>query len=182
MIETSTTKVIATVEATTTRVIPAQPVIDPGFEGYLKTGTVQPWALNTPSGGQIQILNGINPCVSGSLCAGGQVVLRVYPPTSPANSYVSISQEFLARPMQTYQLSYFYRCLNYNAAARIEVWYAGQLQGSTICATPGSAFARPTVPFTTDATGLGTLEIRFVNPGGLPYLYIYADDFRAEAV
>lgn len=179
MIETTTTKVIATVEALATETVPAQPVLNPAFESYLTTGNINPWVIGNT--GTVQIINGVNPCVSGSECAGGQVVLRVFP---PSNSYSSISQNFIAKPSRTYGLNFMFRCLNYNAQSKIEVWYNGQFKGSTNNCMASSAFSRPTSPiqFTTDSTGQGTLEIRFVNGVGTPSLYMYADDFRATLI
>ncbi|EAA29191.2 hypothetical protein GE21DRAFT_3800 [Neurospora crassa] len=178
---TETTNVIQTVSAEATRVVPAQPILNSGLESYLTTGNISPWTDTvSTTGGTLQIINGVNPCVSAGDCAGGQVVIRVYPPT--IGGYTAIRQTFLARPNTSYNLSFMYRCLNYNNVAYMSVWYAGQLvpNGNVQCNTPGSAFARPRVgPFTTDETGVGEIEVRFHNPGGLLYLYMYADAFEA---
>ncbi|KAM7211493.1 hypothetical protein V8F06_013113 [Rhypophila decipiens] len=186
VIETSTTKVIATVEAAATQIVQAQPIVNAGLENYLTSGNILPWTDSVSStGGQMQIINGVNPCVTGgTYCAGGQVVVRAFPPTTGAGRYVSIKQTFLAKPSRTYSLSFLYRCLNYDANTKIEVWYAGQRMGSTANCFASAAFYRPTtgIQFTTDATGRGEIEIRFVSSGATPYLYFYADDFKATLV
>ncbi|KAH7629118.1 hypothetical protein B0T09DRAFT_409761 [Sordaria sp. MPI-SDFR-AT-0083] len=181
MTTTETTSVIQTVSAEATRVVPPQPILNSGLESYLTTGNISPWTDTvSTTGGQLQIINGVNPCAGAGDCAGGSVVIRVYPPA--AGGYTAIRQTFLARPNTSYNFSFMYRCLNYNSAAYMSVWYAGQLvpNGNVQCSTPGSAFAHPRVgPFKTDETGVGEIEVRFHNPGGLPYLYVYADAFEA---
>lgn len=183
---TETTNVIQTVSAEATRVVPPQPILNSGLESYLTTGNILPWTDTvSTTGGQLQIINGVNPCVGAGDCAGGQVVIRVYPPTVAGGGYTAIRQTFLARPNTSYIFSFMYRCLNYNNVAYMSVWYAGRLvpNGNVQCNTPGAAFARPRVgPFVTDETGVGEIEVRFHNPGGLPYLYMYADAFEASAV
>ncbi|KAM7188959.1 hypothetical protein V8F20_010371 [Naviculisporaceae sp. PSN 640] len=169
-----------------THTVPAQPVVNPAFESYVSTGNISPWAISNMGTGRIEIIDGVNPCSNENgdvQCAGGRVVIRPFPQNSP-NAYSSISQTFLAKPSTTYGLSFMYRCLNYDAGTRIEVWYNGQFKGSTNNCVNTASFQRPTTPiqFTTDATGQGTLEVRFVSSGGTPYLYFYADDFKATAV
>ncbi|KAK4211299.1 hypothetical protein QBC37DRAFT_290617 [Rhypophila decipiens] len=187
VIAPSTTKVIATVEALATQTVQAQPIVNAGLESYLASGNLLPWTDSVSStGGQMQIINGVNPCSSNNgvvECAGGQVVVRAYPPNTAAR-YVSLKQTFLAKPSRTYSLSFLYRCLNYDANTKIEVWYAGQRVGSTANCFNSAAFFRPTggIQFTTDATGRGEIEIRFVSSGATPYLYFYADDFKATLV
>ncbi|KAM7187080.1 hypothetical protein V8F33_011414 [Rhypophila sp. PSN 637] len=184
VIETSTTKVIATVEAVATQTVPAQPIVNAGLESYLTKGNILPWTDSVSrTGGQMQIINGINPCSNSNgvvECAGGQVVVRAFPPNTPGG-YVSLKQTFLAKYSRTYSLSFLYRCLNHDGNTKIEVWYAGQRVGSTHNCIGSTAFSRPTggIQFTTDATGSGEIEIRFVSSGATPSLYFYADDFKA---
>ncbi|KAK3398432.1 hypothetical protein B0T20DRAFT_453186 [Sordaria brevicollis] len=181
---TEITNVIQTVSAAATQTVASQPVVNSGFESYLKTGNISPWTDSvSTTGGQVQIINGVNPCTAGPVCAGGQVVIRVFPPTSVG--YTAVRQTFLARPNTSYMFSFMFRCLNYNAASSMSVWYAGRLvpNGNVMCTTPGAMFDRPTVgPFTTDGTGVGEIEVRFHNGGLAPYLYFYADAFEASMV
>ena len=174
---------IQTVSAQATLVVPPQPILNSGFESYVATGNILPWTDTvSTTGGQLQIIRGVNPC-TGTECAGGQVVIRVYPPTVAGGGYTAIRQTFLARPNTSYMFSFMYRCLNYNNAAYMSVWYAGRPVSNVQCNTPGAMFARPRVgPFATDETGVGEIEVRFHNPGGLPGLYMYADAFEASVV
>ena len=168
-----------------TVVVPAQPISNGNFEEYLTTGSIAPWVNGTPGSGQIQVLNGINPCTAGATyCAGGSVVVRVFPPTT-AGSYASLRQDFQARPSTTYTLGFLYRCVNNNGNAGIDVWYGGNRVGGITCAVGNSAnfVLASGILFTTDATGRGNMEIRFMYGSSVsPNLYFYADDFRATAV
>ena len=111
---------------------------------------------------------------------GGQVIVRVYPPTT-GGGYKGFRQTFDGRPSTTYNVSFLYRCLNYDSQTNIQVLYAGALVGSAKC--PSGNFVRASgIQFTTDSTGRGEFEVRFVNPSNLPYLYFYTDDFKAIAV
>ena len=163
--------------------ISANIVRNGAFEDYLRTGNMLPWTSSEgTTGGQLQIINGVNPCVGAGDCAGGQVVIRPYPPRA-ANSYLGLTQTFVGRPSTTYALSFLYRCLNYDSSTRIEAYYNGALIGTTNNCINSAAFSRASnIRFATDATGSGTLQIRFINPSGLQYLYFYADDFKAIAV
>ncbi len=185
--ETVTTGVVATESANPTFTVPAQPIINGDFEAYATTGSLAPWTDTTAtSGGTVQGVVGVNPCTSGAAyCAGGKTVIRVFPPTT-GGRYVSVVQDpFVAKPSTTYSVSFMYRCLNFDTSSGIEVYYKGAKVGTALCPNLNtSAFQRVTsgIQFTTDATGRGSLEIRFINPNALPYLYVYADDFQATAV
>ncbi|KAK4120381.1 hypothetical protein N657DRAFT_658514 [Parathielavia appendiculata] len=176
---TITTDVTITEHATPTVTV-SQPIVNGGFEGYRTTGNILPWTTGG-TGGRVEVINGVNPCASGGYCAGGQVVVRAYPPTT-GGGYASLFQEsFTAKASSTYSLSFMYRCLNYDTTTSIEVYYKGAKIGTAKGCTSGAAFTRVTsgIQFTTDETGAGSLEVRFVNPSNLPYLYFYADDFQA---
>lgn len=164
--------------------IPANVVVNGGFENYLTTGNILPWTnTSATTDGSVQIIRGVDPCTATGYCSGGQVVIRVYPPTT-GSGYIGIQETLDARPSTTYGVSFLYRCLNYDTNTSIEVWYDGALRGSASCPSTSSAsFSQATgIQFTTDPTGRGELQIRFTNPSNLPYLYIYADDFQATAV
>ncbi|KAK4120169.1 hypothetical protein N657DRAFT_674491 [Parathielavia appendiculata] len=179
---TITSGATATEYATPTVTV-SQPIVNGNFEGYLTTRNILPWTTSG-TGGRIEAVNGVNPCSAGAAyCAGGQVVVRTYPPTT-GSGYVSLQESFIAKASSTYSLSFMYRCLNYDASTRIDVYFAGARIGTTNACVPGAAFSRVTsgMQFTTDETGAGLLEIRFVNPSNLPYLYFYADDFQAKRV
>ena len=79
-----------------------------------------------------------------------------------------------------------YRCLNFDTNSGMEVWYNGVGVGVEKCPNINtSAFQRiaeGAIQFTTGETGRGELEVRFLNPSNLPYLYVYADDFQAVVV
>jgi hypothetical protein len=175
---------VATVsEAAPAVTIPANPVVNGGFEDYVTTGNILPWSdTSATTGGRVEAINGVNPCMANGYCAGGRVVVRAYPPTS-GSGYTGISETFDARPSTTYSVSFLYRCLNFNAQSQIQVWYAGVLVGSAMCTSTGSPFSQATgIQFTTGTTGRGELQIRFLNPSNQPYLYFYADDFQAIRV
>lgn len=164
--------------------IPANVVVNGGFENYVTTGNILPWTdTAATTGGRVEVINGVNPCTATGYCSGGRVVVRVYPPTT-GSSYTGIRETFDARPATTYAISFLYRCLNFDTNSHVEVWYNGVLQGSAFCpAGSSAAFNRATgIQFTTGSTGRGELQIRFANPSNLPYLYFYADDFQAIAV
>ena len=129
-------------------------------------------------------MTGVNPC-TGTTCAGGTSVIRVYPPTTAGGfDYTAISQEFRALSSTTYSLGFFYRCLNAAATSGIDVYYNGQRLGGVTCPTVASAQFRQAsdLTFTTDATGVGQIEVRFLNPTLSTALYFYADAFRASAI
>jgi hypothetical protein len=182
----TTTETIATGVTATEYASPivtvTQPIVNGGFEGYLTTGNILPWTTGG-TGGRVQVINGVNPCSSAAYCAGGQVVVRVYPPTT-GGGYVSLQESFTAKASSTYSLSFMYRCLNYDATTRIDVYFNGVKVGTTNTCVNSAAFTRVTsgIQFTTDETGAGALEFRFVNPSNLPYLYFYADDFQATRI
>ena len=166
-----------------TVVVPAQPILNGAFEGYLTTGSIAPWVISAPTS-QIQVLNGINPCTAGgAYCAGGSVVVRSFPPIT-VGGYNSLRQDFQARPSTTYTFGFLYRCVNNNANAGIDVWYGGNRVGGIICPIGNSAnfVAASGILFTTDATGRGEVEIRFINAVANSNLFFYADDFKAIAV
>lgn len=164
--------------------IPANVIVNGGFEDYPTTLVILPW-VNTvaTTGGKLDIIDGISVCTSTGYCPGGQVIIRVYPPTT-GSGYTGIYETFSARPSTTYAVSFVYRCLNSDTSSSIDVYYAGVRVGSATCpAAAGASFNRATgIQFTTDTTGVGELEIRFTNPSNLPYIYYYADDFQAIAV
>lgn len=181
--ETITTGAVATDYATPTVTV-SQPIVNGGFENYLTTGNMLPWTANIDNGGTIQVINGVNPCTAGgAYCAGGQVVIRAYPPRT-GSGYVSIQESFTAKASSKYNVSFMYRCLNYDSSTRIDVYFKGAKIGTTSVCINSAAFTRVTsgIQFTTDETGDASLEFRFMNPSNLPYLYFYADDFKATKV
>ncbi len=182
--ETVTLGAIATQSVQPTYTVPAQPIVNGNFETYATTGNILPWTDTTATtGGTLQVINGVNPCAADG-CAGGRIVIRVYPPTS-GGGYTAIKQDsFPAKPSTTYNVSFLYRCLNFdNGVSGIDVYYKGAKIGAALCTSSSSAFQRASgLQFTTDATGVGSLEVRFKNPSNLQYLYFYADDFAATAV
>ncbi|OIW26729.1 hypothetical protein CONLIGDRAFT_601363 [Coniochaeta ligniaria NRRL 30616] len=184
--ETATTNVVATVSvAAPAATIPANVVVNGNFETYLTTGNMLPWTDTTATtGGRVQIIDGVNPCTAGgAYCAGGRVVIRAYPPTA-GGGYTGIRETFDARPSTTYAVTFLFRCLNFDGNSRVDVAYEGVVVGTASCpAGSSSAFNLATgIQFTTGPTGRGELQVRFVNPSNLPYLYYYADDFKAIAV
>ncbi|KAK0612396.1 hypothetical protein B0T17DRAFT_405951 [Bombardia bombarda] len=181
VLSTATANVVATVSVDAPAVtIAANPVINGNLESYVTTGNILPWAdTASTTGGRLEVINGVNPCTSTGYCAGGRVVVRVYPPTT-SSGYTAMRQTFDARPSTVYNVSFLYRCLNYDANSRIEVWYAGVKVGTANSCGPGSAFVRASgIQFTTSATGRDELQVRYVSSGATPYLYYYADDFQA---
>jgi hypothetical protein len=163
--------------------IPSNIIVNGNFESFLTTANKLPWTdIQGGSGGRIEIINGVNPCTTGgAYCAGGSVVLRSFPPTSGGGS-VGIQQTFVGRPSTTYNVSFMYRCLNYDGSSKIEVRYAGNVIGVANSCINSSAFSRASgMQFTTDATGRGELQVRWVNPTNMQYLYFYTDDFKAIA-
>ncbi|KAK4201956.1 hypothetical protein QBC40DRAFT_347508 [Triangularia verruculosa] len=187
IVETVTDNVVATVSVAAPAVtIPPNIIINGNFENYLQTGNILPWTDTTASnGGRLDIVNGVNPCSSENgvvTCAGGQVVIRPYPPTT-GSKYVGIRESFVGRPSTTYAVSFVYRCLNFDAATNIQVLYNGAVIGTANQCINSAAFSiARNIRFTTDATGQGEIEIRFRNSGATPYLYFYADAFQAIAV
>ncbi|KAK4178136.1 hypothetical protein QBC36DRAFT_377063 [Triangularia setosa] len=182
--ETVTSNVVVTVSVPAPAVtIPPNVIVNGGFEDYLTTGNILPWTdTGASTGGQVQIVNGVNPCSSATDCAGGRIVIRAYPPKT-GSGYVAVRETFDGRPSTTYAVSFLYRCLNYDSTTGIQVLYNGVVVGTANQCLNSAAFLRPTgIQFTTDSTGQGELEIRFRNPSNLPYLYFYADDFKAIAV
>ncbi|KAK0745428.1 hypothetical protein B0T18DRAFT_131833 [Schizothecium vesticola] len=179
--ETVTTALLAATTVPAVVTIPAQPILVPGLESYVTTGNIAPWEIKTPAGGKIEIINGVNACyVEGGVttCGGGQVVIRPYP---PPGGYVGIVQEFQARPSTKYNFSFLVRCLNYDSNSGIDVRYAGTIVGGYRC--NGGSFVKVSgILFTTDATGRGLIDIRFVGTADTPYLYFYADNFMATVV
>ncbi|RKU41785.1 hypothetical protein DL546_005043 [Coniochaeta pulveracea] len=190
--ETTTSTEIATVSevaiatATPSLVIPANPIVNGDFENYITTGNIAPWTDTTATtGGTVQIINGVNPCTATGYCAGGRVVVRVYPPTTGGvNDYTALVETFNARPSTTYTVSFVYRCLNFDASTGIDVYYQGSRAGGITCPAGNSAAFNMAsgIQFTTDATGAGQIQIRFLNPNRLLYTYFYADQFTATAV
>ncbi|KAK4225977.1 hypothetical protein QBC38DRAFT_249144 [Podospora fimiseda] len=184
IVETETSNVIATVSvAPPATTIPVNVIVNGNLESYLRTGNILPWASSAPSGGRVEVINGVNPCTTGgAYCAGGQVVVRVFPPTSGASNtrWVAMTENFIARPSTTYNFSWMFRCLNFDTSAHMEILYNGVSAGKVYCPNINtSAFQRGSVQFTTDSTGNDKIEIRYWNPSALPYFYIYADDFTA---
>ncbi len=184
--ETVTLGAVATQTATSTYTVPANPILNGNLENYKTTGNILPWTdTSATTGGLVQYVNGVNPCTAVGYCAGGTVVVRVYPPSS-GGGYTAIKQDaLLAKPSTKYNVSFLYRCLNYdNGISGIDVYYKGSNIGGALCTSNSAAFQRVTtgVQFTTDATGVGSLEFRFKNPSNKFSMYIYADDFSATAV
>ncbi|KAL1843506.1 hypothetical protein VTJ49DRAFT_1377 [Mycothermus thermophilus] len=183
LISTVTENVIATVSiAPPARTIHPNVIVNSGFEDYLNTGNILPWTdTASTTGGQLHIVTtSAKVCVASDDCAGS-VLVRAHP---PQQGYVAIKEKFDGKPSTTYQVSFMMRCLQYDSMSRIDVYYNGEMIGSANQCHNDVAFYRPTsdVRFTTDATGRGELEIRFMNPGNTPYLYYYVDDFSAIAV
>ncbi|KAK0737221.1 hypothetical protein B0T21DRAFT_310036 [Apiosordaria backusii] len=184
VVETVTSNVVATVSVPAPAVtIPANVIVNGGFENYLTTGNILPWTdTRVSTGGRVEIVNGVNPCASATDCAGGRIIIRAYPPNA-GGGYVAVRETFDGRPSTTYAVSFLYRCLNFDANTSIQVLYNGVVVGTASNCVNSAAFFRPTgIQFTTDSTGRGELEIRFRNPSNQPYLYFYADDFKAIAV
>jgi hypothetical protein len=185
--DVSTTSVVATVSATPTLIVPANPVVNGDFEKYVRTTpySFTTWSNTTATtGGRLEVVNSVNPCTAGAAyCAGGSVVARAYPPAT-GEKYVAIAETFVARPSTTYTLVFMYRCLNFDSTSGIDLYYQGSRIGSSrLCAT-GAQFYRDTsgISFTTDSTGVGELQVRFINPSGLTGLYYYFDQIIATAV
>ncbi len=188
--DTSTTSTTSsTTESATPSVpvvIPGQPIDNGAFESWSTTPrSLLPWTnTSETTGGKVEGVYNVNPCTVGAAyCAGGASVIRVYPPTT-AGGYVSAVQKaVIARPSTTYAVSFMFRCLQFDAAHGIDVYYAGDRAGGALCVDAGVAFTRVTagIQFTTNETGVGELEIRFLNPSG-NFVYYYADDFQAKAV
>lgn len=180
--ETTVTSAVVTVSATPTFTVPANPVLNGGFESYQNTSPLSfdTWGNTTGStGGVVEVIRGVNPCTPGPVCAGGSTIARVYPPVS-VGGYVALEQTFVARPSTTYNFSLIFRCLNYDSQTHVAVWYGGNKIGSSSACTPSSAFSiGGPLQFTTDATGVGKIEVRFVNGSGKQYLYFYTDAFIA---
>jgi hypothetical protein len=181
--EVSTTSVVAIATATPSLVIPADPVINGDFE--VSKSSIAPWTnTSATTGGRVEIVNGVNPCTTTG-CTGGKIVIRVYPPTSGvAADYLAIAETFVARPFTTYSVSFVYRCLNFDASTGIEVYYQGSRAGGVTCPSGTGVFFNMAtdIQFTTDSTGAGELQIRFLNPSELPYMYFYADQFAAAVI
>ena len=177
--ETVTSGVVATAYATPTTVTVTNPIVNGDFESYINTGNILPWT--TGSTGTLQVINGVNPC-STSGCAGGRVVVRVYPPIN-GGGFLALKETFTAKASSTYGVSFMYRCLNYDANTRIDVYWKGAKVGTANECVNSAAFKVASgIQFTTDETGTGELEIRFMNPSNMPYLYFYADAFQATRI
>ncbi|KAK4164661.1 hypothetical protein QBC43DRAFT_344249 [Cladorrhinum sp. PSN259] len=182
VVETVTTDAVATVSvAPPAYTVPANVIVNGGFENYATTQNISPWVVSTTSGnGRVEPIYPLSVCGPNGDCPGGQVIIRVWPPTS-GSGYVSLTETFTGRPSTTYNVSFLYRCLNYDANTRIKILYNSVATGpDALC--PNGNFNRATgFQFTTDSTGTGEIQIRFSNPSNLPYLYWYADDFKAIA-
>jgi hypothetical protein len=185
--ETVTVGAVATESAAPTYTVPAQPIVNGNFESWSTVPrNILPWTnTSATTGGKVEGIYGVNPCSSNpTYCAGGASVIRVYPPTT-GGGYTSIVQDpFVAKPSTTYSVSFMVRCLNFASTSGVDVYYKGSRVGGMLCENLGAAFQHVTsgIQFTTDATGAGSLEFRFLNPTNMPYLYYYADDFQANAV
>lgn len=176
--ETVTSGVVATAYATPTVTV-TNPIVNGDFENYLNTGNILPWTSS--STGRLEVINGVNPCTT-SGCAGGRVVVRVFPPTT-GGGYLALKETFTAQASSTYGVSFMYRCLNYDPNTRIDVYWKGAKVGTTNGCVNSAAFTVASgIQFTTDETGTGELEIRFMNPSNMPYLYFYADAFQATRI
>ena len=179
--ETVTADATATVSvAPPAYTIPANIIPNGAFESYATTNDILPWTTATTGGnGRVEPLSPISVCGPNSDCPGGTVIIRVYPPTA-GGGYTSLTQTFVGRPSTTYNVSFLYRCLNYDSNSRIQVLYNGVSLGNALC--PNGSFNRASgLQFTTDSTGRGEFQARFYNPSNMPYLYWYADDFKAIA-
>jgi len=180
--ETVTADAVATVSvAPPAYTVPANIILNGAFESYATTNNILPWTVATTSGttARVEPIYPLSVCGTNGDCPGGTVIIRAYPPTS-GSGYTSMTQTFLGRPSTTYNVSFLYRCLNYDSNTRITVLYNGVPIGDAFC--PNGNFNRPAgLHFTTDSTGRGEFQVRFANPSNLPYLYWYADDFKAIA-
>lgn len=185
--ETVTIGAVATEAVQPTVTVPAQPILNGNFEGYTTDGTLAPWTDSTASrGGSVTPIPGVTACTPSSDCTTGTLV-KVYAPGSgavwPSGGYTSLIQEsLLARPSTTYSVSFLYRCNNWDGTSSIDVRYNDRLVGGVECSNNNFNRITSGIQFTTDATGLGKLEIRFSNPTGSQGLYWYVDEFAAKAV
>lgn len=183
VVSTVTENVEATVSVDAPPVtIPTNILINGDLESYLTTGNILPWTeFESAAGGRLDVVNGVNPCTSASYCAGGRVVVRPFPPNTPGG-FKGLRQAFVGRPSTTYNVSFLYRCLNYDGGSKIELWYGGRQIGvASQCINSAAFQVASGIQFTTDSTGRGELQVRFIGSGGTPYLYFYADDFKAVA-
>ncbi|KAK3994353.1 hypothetical protein QBC44DRAFT_340827 [Cladorrhinum sp. PSN332] len=183
VVETVTADAVATVSvAPPAYTVPANIIVNGAFEGYTTSSNLSPWAISSTGQGnpRVEPIYPLSICAAGGDCPGGQVIIRVYPPTS-GSGYTAMTETFQGRPSTTYNLSFIYRCLNYDSNTRIDTLYNGVAVSSTFCPN-GNMNRSPQYRFTTDSTGRGELQVRFVNPSNMPYLYWYADDFKAIAV
>ncbi len=181
--EVITTGVVATQSATPTVTV-TNPIVNGAFESYVTTNNILPWASSASQGtdGKLDILSPLSVCDTMGYCPGGQVIIRAYPPKA-AGTYWSIRQDsFTAKPSTTYKVSFLYRCLNYDSTSGIDVYFKGAYVGGNKCANGNFNHITSGIQFTTDQTGTGSLEFRFMNPSGLQYLYYYADDFQAKSI
>lgn len=179
---TITTGVVATEHATPTVTI-TNPIINGAFEGYTTTTNLLPWTgSGVASDARVEPLYPISVCGAGGYCPGGSVIIRVYPGTTRGSYFALRQDSFTAKPSTTYNVSFLYRCLNYDSSSGIDVYFKGAKVGGDRCANGNFNHIKSGIQFTTDETGAGALEFRFLNPSGLPYLYYYADDFQAKAI
>jgi len=173
--------VTAVVSATPSIIVPKNVIPNGAFEQYISASQLKGWESSSSApGGQLDVIYPLNVCSPTGDCPGGSVIIRAYPPKDP-NTYLSIKQSFIAKPNTQYRMNILVRCLNYDQSSGLRAFYNGVLTSTAICANGN--FNRVSLGFfTTDATGVGELEIRFLNGNGMDYLYYYADDVRAEAV
>lgn len=110
-------------------------------------------------------------------------LIRIIAPITGAR-YVAISQTFAAAPSTTYKLSMLLHSAYAGPAGvtAIQALFQGADLGTFEANTPVTQQNFKTISvweFTTDSTGLGTLEIRFFNRAGGGNEYIYLDDIAA---
>ena len=185
----TTTTVIESAAASAT--IPPNPVINGNFGTWKTDGNIQPWANSTATTGDALYLLNAQVCVNEGTtaspiwyCNTGSIA-EVWPP-NVSGGYITLSQEFRAKPNTRYQIDFLYRCFVANSAvARVEMLYQGVSGGSVYCPDQSVGFIRPknAMAFTTDGTGVGTMTLKFWNgPSGTQAMYHYIAEIVATAV
>jgi len=155
------------------------PVINGDFSG----ASLEPWVSSAATGeteGKVEYIRGGNVCVDAAANCHSSTIIRMTAPITGAR-YVAISQTFTAAPSTTYKLSILLnsRYGGANGVTGIQALYQGANLGTYAANTPSIELYFKTISFwefTTDATGVGKLEIRVLNQGGLAGQYNYLDD------
>lgn len=162
-------------------------IVNGGFENIANTNpyNILPWTDSIAvTGGTINYINGVRPVSQNPTYVAGPDagIIRVYPAKTGVR-YTSIYNKTPMLKNTQYQFTFMYRCLNYDAQSAIEVYFNGnRIVRSDTCLS-GSAFVKTSpVYFSSDNSGFGEFEVRFLNPTAAPYLYFYADEFFATKV